>query len=157
MTGRAKWDAWSSAGNKYTSGLEAEIRYIKIATELGWTESAGTVVQDAGTPEKQHEGEDIWDDDSDGDSHKRGGGEGSSGGLGVSVSSMAPPPEQNDGSIHGLAISNDAAALTDFFEQHRDTNCNTLDEFVSAFKRGKSILFTTNYPQGLYTITSCGG
>jgi acyl-CoA-binding protein len=125
MTGRAKWDAWNMAGKTYVSGTDAEIRYLDIARDLGWSEGTALVITEKQENE-QRDGEDIWDKDEDGGSN----GSGGVGGMGNTVSTMAPPPEEIDGSIHGLAVSNDAVGITLFLEKYPDTDLNERDEFV---------------------------
>ncbi|KAF5385254.1 hypothetical protein D9615_001450 [Tricholomella constricta] len=117
MTGRAKWDAWNSVGKKYTAGQEAETRYLEIARSLGWSEE--TVIEQQPVV-GQSDPDSIWDDDSQG---------GGSGGMGGSVSAMAPPEQEADGSVHGLAVSNDVAGLTELLEKYPETDINGLDEF----------------------------
>ncbi|EEB98432.1 hypothetical protein MPER_02059, partial [Moniliophthora perniciosa FA553] len=59
LTGRAKWDAWNTAGLKFKDGAEAEKRYLQIARDLGWKEG---VMIPGKAPEE--EDEDInWDSD----------------------------------------------------------------------------------------------
>ncbi|GLB36067.1 putative succinyl-CoA synthetase functions in the citric acid cycle (TCA), coupling the hydrolysis of succinyl-CoA to the synthesis of ATP and thus represents the only step of substrate- level phosphorylation in the TCA [Lyophyllum shimeji] len=118
MTGRAKWDAWSSAGKKYTVRREAEDKYLEIARSLGWTED--TVIQPAKA--EQSDPDSIWDDDSQ---SSRGG----SGGMGVSVSAMALPIEEADKSIHGLAVANDFTGLSELLDKQPETDVNEVDEF----------------------------
>ncbi|KAF8078707.1 acyl CoA binding protein-domain-containing protein [Lyophyllum atratum] len=120
MTGRAKWDAWSSAGEKYTTGQEAEYRYLEIARSLGWTEK--TVIEQQPRPEQSDLGN-IWDDES----QPRSGG--ASGGMGGSVSTMTPLLEEADTSIHGMAVSDDFKSLSELLEKHPETDVNGHDEF----------------------------
>ncbi|TFK41261.1 hypothetical protein BDQ12DRAFT_432381 [Crucibulum laeve] len=119
MTGRAKWDAWSAADKKYEKEQDAEIRYLEIARSLGWTEGTAPTAK----PQTQEEEEIDWDD---GVPAKSGTG---GGGMGLSVSSMAPPKTEIDKSIHGLAVSNDVPGLTTLLELSPDTDLNALDEF----------------------------
>lgn len=125
LTGRAKWDAWNAAGEKYEKGRDAESRYIEIARTLGWTEGAPEARPVVDTAAN----DDIWDDVVDeGASGSRSGG----GGMGLSVSTMPVPPKVDDRTIHGLAVSNDFAGLTALLVQHPETDLNELDEFVSS-------------------------
>lgn len=130
MAGRAKWDAWSAASQKYGTRVEAaEQRYLVIAMDLGWKE--GTLV--SGPPEPQTsmdtsaEGssEDIENSDTSPSSA-------SGGGMGLSVSAMAPPPldEQDAKTLHGLAISNNAAGLAAHLNAHPDISVDEFDEHV---------------------------
>lgn len=126
MTGRAKWDAWSTASKIYSCGEDAEARYLEIAHDLGWIEGTKPEIKSQGSKTDQ---EDIWDDDND-TSPRRG--PGASGGMGGFVSTMAPPPAQDDHSIHGLAVSDDATGLSALLEQHPEINVNERDEYVGA-------------------------
>ncbi|KAJ7293485.1 ankyrin repeat-containing domain protein [Mycena rebaudengoi] len=124
FTGRAKWDAWNTAGKTYSDKAQAQSRYLQIARNLGWTE--GLVPETAAAGET----EDIWDsDDSDEapspSSRSRGGGAG----FGTSVSSMAPPEDNGDTSIHGLAVSNNLTGLISFLREDPSANLNARDPF----------------------------
>ncbi|KAJ6519726.1 ankyrin repeat-containing domain protein [Mycena sanguinolenta] len=116
FAGRAKWDAWTAAGNTYTGKLEAESRYLEIARSLGWTESA---VLPEGT-----KSEDIWDSDSNKP-------RGESSGFGTSVSAMARPEDDNesDTSLHGLAVSNNLQGLVSLLQDQPNVNLDVRDEF----------------------------
>jgi hypothetical protein len=148
FTGRAKWDAWNTAGKTYSDKAQAQSRYLQIARNLGWTE--GLVPETAAAGET----EDIWDyDDSDEapspSSRSRGGGAG----FGTSVSSMAPPEDNDDTSIHGLAVSNNLTGLISFLREDPSANLNARDPFVNS-----SLLSFLRHCQtvipGLYTSTS---
>ncbi|KAJ6621641.1 acyl CoA binding protein-domain-containing protein [Mycena sp. CBHHK59/15] len=119
FTGRAKWDAWSSAGSTYSSKVDAESRYLEIARSLGWTE--GIVATDAA------EDEDIWDSDDDHTPATRSGDGG--GGFGTSVSAMARPEAENDTSIHGLAVSGNLPGLVELLHKDPNTDLNARDAF----------------------------
>ncbi|KAG5647647.1 hypothetical protein DXG03_009000 [Asterophora parasitica] len=120
MTGRAKWDAWNSAAQKYTAKHDAEARYLEIAQELGWT---GETVEKEPRKAGPSDPDSIWDDDSQSRS-------GTSGGIGASVSTMAPPEEEEDGTIHGLAVSDDVTGIAELLAKHPEIDVNGLDEFV---------------------------
>lgn len=129
MTSRAKWDAWSAANQSYGArGAEAEERYLGIARDLGWTEGAlvSTPAEHETSVKPCAEGssEDIWDSDT---ASSSGGG-----GLGLSVSAMAPPPldEQDAKTLHGLAVSNNAAGLAAHLDAHPDTGVDEIDQHV---------------------------
>ncbi|KAH7928532.1 hypothetical protein BV22DRAFT_1192780, partial [Leucogyrophana mollusca] len=127
MTGRAKWDAWSSASKTYEDrGSDAEKRYLDIARELGWAEGAASQQDKSDEHKQPGSSEDIWDSD---DSNSRSGGGG--GGMGNSVSSMAPPPAEpgDSNTLHGLAIGGDAGKLSEFMKTHPEVDINELDEF----------------------------
>lgn len=118
MAGRAKWDAWSSAGQTFSQREDAERRYLEIARSLGWAE-------DKQGPEAIV---DTWEDD---DSVKPSNLGASSRGMGGAVSVMLPPVQELDQGIHGFAISNDASALSNLLEVNPATNVDELDKFVS--------------------------
>ncbi|KAJ7900246.1 ankyrin repeat-containing domain protein [Mycena olivaceomarginata] len=119
FAGRAKFDAWTTAGNTYTTKADAESRYLEIARSLGWTEGASL-------PETT-ESEDIWDSDDDAARPTKNSGE--SGGFGTSVSAMARPEDQSDDSLHGLAVSNDLQRLVSLLQKEPGINLNAKDEF----------------------------
>ncbi|KAJ6509442.1 acyl CoA binding protein-domain-containing protein [Mycena vitilis] len=121
FTGRAKWDAWTAAGNTYSLKSDAENRYLDIARSLGWTE--GIVLT-----ESAPESEDIWDSDEDEDKPARSGGE--TGGFGTSVSAMARPEDDSDTSLHGLAISNHVQGLDSLLQTDPNLNLDARDAFV---------------------------
>ncbi|KAF7347913.1 hypothetical protein MVEN_01549200 [Mycena venus] len=127
FTGRAKWDAWTAAGNTYSTKADAERRYLEIAQSLGWTEGAEVV------PETTTKSEDFWDSDEDNDDAtkqtKPANTSGESGGFGTSVSAMARPEDERDGSLHGLAVSNDIQGLVSLLQEDRNVNLNARDEF----------------------------
>jgi len=56
--------------------------------------------------------------------------EGGSGGMGISVSTMAPPllDEQDMKSLYGLALANDVSGLSLYLGAHPNVNINELDE-----------------------------
>ncbi|KAJ7071122.1 ankyrin repeat-containing domain protein [Mycena amicta] len=116
--GRAKFDAWTAAGNTIGSRTEAETKYIAIAQSLGWKEGASPVVQ--------NEQEDTWDSDGEDSTKASGGG---SGGFGTSVSAMSRPEAAEDRSLHGLAVSNNLQTLTALVEQDPSIDLNARDEF----------------------------
>ncbi|EGO05220.1 hypothetical protein SERLA73DRAFT_174236 [Serpula lacrymans var. lacrymans S7.3] len=126
ITGRAKWDAWKSAGTVYQSrGSDAEKRYLEIAQGLGWVQGAAP---DAPTKNEDADmSDDIWDSDLEGGSPAKGGG----GGLGNHVSSIAPPSQNTNGTktLHDVAISGDAQKVSAFFEANPQTDVNERDEY----------------------------
>ena len=130
MTGRAKWDAWATAGKQYQDAREAEKRYLEIAQTLGWAGSTAEI-QVENVPSSSTTG----DSDTTLEASNSGGG----GGMGLSVSVMMPPPSSAvDKSIHGLALSNDVSGLTTLLEQCPETDLDAVDEYVSQ-------LFTTSW------------
>jgi len=120
MTGRAKWDAWSSAGKNFTGSEAAERRYLEIARSLGWTEDTLIDKETKDDGPLSHN----WEEEGTTSSNT-----GSIRGMGGAVSSLVPPIEEPDRSIHGLAISNDASALSALLENNPETNPDELDEF----------------------------
>ncbi|TFK77188.1 ankyrin [Pluteus cervinus] len=115
-TGRAKWDAWNTTSQRYTTPQAAEDRYLEIARDLGWTEeeSARVAQSQAGTSAEAK-----------GDTERHTGG----GGMSVSVSTVDKEGlPQNDGTIHGLAITNDHVGLLALI-QSQQVDLNEPDEF----------------------------
>lgn len=116
-------------------GLDAEMCYLDIAQNLGWVEDPGAIVSGPRSisPSKsqgvQSDSSDIWDNDesSSGSSSRRSGV-----GMGTSVSAMARPPqdERDAKTIHGLAISDNASALSLFLQANQDADVNEFDEHV---------------------------
>jgi hypothetical protein len=130
MTGRAKWDAWISASNAYGDHREkAEKRYLEMARELGWTEGvASSGLQNQSYTESDKVTgltEDSWTSDDESGSNRGGGG------MGTSVSAMAPPPsdDQDARSFHGLAVANKASELSSYLDASPG-DINKLDEHV---------------------------
>lgn len=127
MTGRAKWDAWTSTGKTYNDRkADAEKRYLEIARELGW------IPGDAGTqlisPSHQPSPGEVWDDElgmrvSDSASNHRGG-------MGTTVSALARPITQDGAeTLHKLAIEGDPDEVSRFLEAHPLLDINERDEF----------------------------
>jgi len=124
ITGRAKWDAWSSAAKTYRNhSADAEKRYLEIAQSLGWVDGAG-VSSEKKVEEAQSE-EDIWDKD---DGQPR---TGAREGLGNAVSLMAAAEvDQNDlETLHGLALLDNAEKLATYLKDQPIANLNDRDEF----------------------------
>ncbi|KIJ68550.1 hypothetical protein HYDPIDRAFT_179637 [Hydnomerulius pinastri MD-312] len=125
MTGRAKWDAWNTAGKTYAGrGSDAEKRYLDIARELGWV--SGTAAKTDITTQIPHG--DVWDEElgvSVSVSSSGGGG-----GMGTSVSAMAPPANNDQAeTLHALAIQGDTGGVSQFLENHPLLDINERDEF----------------------------
>ena len=114
MTARAKWDAWTSAGKKYTQPKDAQERYLQLAKGLGWSEETVVLselsIEDDGRPSSQAGPV--------------------SGGMGGAVSTMASAREEPDRTIHGLAVSDDVSGLTRLLEMQPETDIDGRDEFV---------------------------
>jgi len=126
MTGRAKWDAWSSAGKTYADRrADAEQRYLNIAQELGWT--PGPIAKD--TAQEEILPEDVWDEDL-GVSVSRSSGSGQ-GGLGTFVSALPPPGDDDTEAqtLHALAIQGDTNKVIQYLEKNPLLNINQRDEF----------------------------
>ncbi|XP_006454696.1 hypothetical protein AGABI2DRAFT_182670 [Agaricus bisporus var. bisporus H97] len=132
MTGRAKWDAWNAAGQKYVDAQEAELRYLQMAKELGWDETK--IDQSVKNDSKKGKGkvrageegdDDIWDSDSDsGDSTTK-----SNSGLGLTVSTMAGAKEASEKTLHGFAVDNDVRGIEDLLKIVPNLNLNEMDEY----------------------------
>lgn len=125
FSGRAKWDAWSLAGRTYATSEEAEIKYLELAKDLGWTEGAQPETTEGRDDDEEDDG-DIWDDDRPSGSRTSGGGEG----FGTSVSTMQAPGTESDGTLHSLALNDDVPGIIALFDANPDTNINERDEFV---------------------------
>jgi hypothetical protein len=127
MTGRAKWDAWSSAGKTYADRrADAEQRYLNIAQELGW--APGPIAKD--TAQEEILPEDVWDEDL-GVSVSRSSGSGQ-GGMGTFVSALPPPGDDDTEAqtLHALAIQGDTNKVIQYLEKNPLLNINQRDEFV---------------------------
>ena len=125
MTGRAKWDAWSNTGKKYSNSEQAEGRYIEIAKSLGWVE--GITIEEEDVDEVDLN---ALDDEPELKEKRSRSNASDSGGLGLAVSKAQAPAHVEDHSIHGLAVDNNIAGLTALLEKNMDVDLNTRDEFV---------------------------
>lgn len=135
MTGKAKWDAWNATSKTYDDrSADAEKRYLDIAHDLGWENGSNPapVPVKESSPEEIESIDDIWDDESSGSSTSESNPSGGGGGMGTSVSAMAPPTaDENDaGTLHGLAIANNAEGMSSYIDAHPDVDINELDEHV---------------------------
>lgn len=128
FTGRAKWDAWKSAGQTWQGKeSEAEERYKEMAKTLGWTPGAttsGKSSESTSRPEEPTAEELLARDDVEP--------LGEGGGLGAGISTLQSETEETvDGNtLHGLALQSDATKLEEFLEQHPQLNLDELDEYV---------------------------
>jgi len=120
MTGRAKWDAWTAAGNRYNATIDAENRYLEIARNLGWSESVGNEQKPPTDVDLEH-----LSDEEDVPANA------SSAGLGLIVSRMARPDMATDKSLHGLALACDVPGLVSLLDADSNLDLNALDEYVS--------------------------
>lgn len=102
ITGRAKWDAWKSINEKVSGIADAEQRYIQIAESLGWR-------QDEQQPPPSNSG--------------------GTSGFGLSVSVPTVPAEQDDGSLHFLALNNDTDKVQALLRSKPDLDLNSRDEY----------------------------
>ncbi|PCH33866.1 ankyrin [Wolfiporia cocos MD-104 SS10] len=113
FAGRAKWDAWSNAGQTYGDrAADAESRYLTIARNLGWNEGKEEDVQTVDFSSISQQSKEY----------------GSGGGLGNSVSTMAMLEEQSGSAISDLAISGDTQQLLSFLGAHHEVDVNETDE-----------------------------
>ena len=119
FTGRAKWDSWQEVGTKYSTQSDpdgaAQARYLEIARSLGWK---STTTSD----------DDLLGPDMDGE---RGGAKGVVTGMGVFVSKMSAPKDDDLDTIHGLAIAGDAHKLAEILIAEPSLDLNRKDEYVS--------------------------
>ena len=121
FTGRAKWDSWQEAGKKYSTQSDpdgaAQARYLEIAKSLGWKPGATA------------EGDSLG--------HDAGGGKestkGAATGMGVFVSTMSAPKDDDLSTIHGLAIAGDTQKLEKILIARPSLDLNRKDEYVRAF------------------------
>ncbi|KAI0673419.1 ankyrin [Trametes maxima] len=123
FTGKAKWDAWRTAGELYGDRpADAESRYLEIARNLGWIE--GKQAEPFPEPShKQHDEGDIWDSDSEVEKHK-----GDKSAIGRITSTMVAEDEGSASVLSNLAIAGDVPGLLAYLEKHPETDVNTLDE-----------------------------
>ncbi|KAJ3553023.1 hypothetical protein NM688_g3839 [Phlebia brevispora] len=126
FTGRAKWDAWKSTGEKHSDRSKAESQYLELAKELGWQPGAATSNQQA--KDTKTDPESIWDDDTV-PPRKRG--DGSSMGMMVSTMEVSNDEGRNEDTIHGLAISGNEETLKAFLEANPSADVNERDEYAS--------------------------
>jgi len=112
MSGRAKWDAWKLASETYEGRpSEAEHRYLDIARDLGWKEGVPAEVTS----------------ETEGRAAERGGGSG----MGVFVSVMSSPQEDEDtaNGLHGYAMRDDIAAMSAFLQTEEGLDIDARDEY----------------------------
>lgn len=133
---RAKYDAWSSAGEEYKQkGKEAaERRYVAIAIELGWHPGEASQGNESGAEgtkaSEEPSAEELLERDSADEERKD-----EAGGLGNAVSTMGTELGVGDeDSLHGFAIQGDLLKLSIRLGQHPATDINSLDEYVSSIE-----------------------
>jgi len=121
FTGKAKWDSWKEVGTRYSTQSDpdgaAQAQYLEIAKSLGWK------------PGVTAEGGSLGHD-TDGERESTKGGVT---GMGVFVSTMSAPKDDDLGTIHGLAIAGDAQKLEKMLIIEPSLDLNRKDEYVSAF------------------------
>lgn len=122
FTGRAKWDAWNAAGQKYGDrGVDAECRYLDIASGLGWAEDMS--LEDF--EDQEDDDDDIWDKPSDASNTLKSGEDG----IGNVVSTMMH--DEDDGSksrIINLVVDGDVQGVVSYLDGHPDMDVNEVDE-----------------------------
>ncbi|KAI0778463.1 ankyrin [Trametes elegans] len=130
FAGKAKWDAWRSAGETYKDRpAEAESRYLEIARTLGWSEGRGKEAETSAlVPAKTDGGsgnaeEDIWDSEAETARRK-----GERNDIGRVTSTLATGDEGSSSALSNLAISGDAQGVLTYLEEHPDVDVNALDE-----------------------------
>ncbi|RPD64850.1 ankyrin [Lentinus tigrinus ALCF2SS1-6] len=109
FTGKAKWEAWQTAGKTYQDPSDAEKRYLEIARSLGWVE------------------EDIWDkSDDEGESRKP---KREGGAMGRTTSTMTMEDDKGSSSaLSNLAVAGDLSAMLAYFHGQPDADVNARDE-----------------------------
>ena len=135
FTGKAKWDAWKSAGETYKDrAADAEVRYLEIASSLGWTEGrqpeaksssggSGSKAEEEGDGDE----DDIWDKDEDTEARKSRGEEAS---MGHITSTMVVTDEGSSSALTNFAIAGDVDGLAEYLQEHSETDINAVDENV---------------------------
>ncbi|KAI0361314.1 ankyrin [Trametes cingulata] len=125
FTGRAKWDAWQSAGETYKDRpADAENRYLDIARSLGWTE--GLKAEPAPASSQEAAGaseEDIWDSESETAKHR-----GNQSGMAGVMSTMTMEDEQSASALSNFAISGNVQGLLSYLQEHPEVDVNARDE-----------------------------
>ncbi|KAI0830595.1 ankyrin [Trametes gibbosa] len=127
FTGKAKWDAWRTAGELYGDRpADAEARYLEIARSLEWTEGKQPEPEPTSDIDDD-DGKGIWESDSDGDSPKtKHTGEKST--IGRVTSTMVAEDEGSASAVSNLAISGDAEGLAAHLQEHPEVDINAPDE-----------------------------
>lgn len=130
FTGKAKWDAWRTAGELYGDRpADAEARYLEIARSLEWTEGKEADPEPPSETEED-DGKGIWESDSDGETpKKKHTGEKST--IGRVTSTMVAEDEGSASALSNLAISGDAESLAAHLQEHPEVDINAPDENVS--------------------------
>ncbi|KAF9535358.1 ankyrin repeat-containing domain protein [Crepidotus variabilis] len=135
MTGRAKWDAWAAASKKHENPANAELRYLEIATNLGWNESESSKDEEAPQQAIKAGKKDVDEIDLDNlsdDEDETPGNASASGGLGVVVSTLNQVDgveQPMDHSLHGLAVSGELTGLKLLLDSSKNLDLNAPDEY----------------------------
>ena len=137
FTGKAKWDAWKSAGETYKDRpADAEARYLEIARSLGWVEGKEPEPVQAkvkaaeltrGDGSEPVDEDDIWDKDEDIEARKH---RGDGGAMGPVLSTMSAGDEENSSVLSNLAIVGDVPGLVAYLRANPGADVNALDENV---------------------------
>ena len=148
LTGRAKWDAWKATSETYGDRYaDAESRYLDIARQMGWTGNAGEPSSSRPTSEG---GEDKGPLDGSEDGSGSGGG---LWGMGYAVSTVSVPTmEDEPATIHTMALSNNADAVTSLLQRDPTLDVNERDEFVCSFSSLVAIRLTRAFV-GIHTAS----
>lgn len=131
FAGKAKWDAWKSAGETYKDrARDAEARYLEIARSLGWAEGAEPEERrpKAGAEESGEGGEeDIWDKEEDAERWQKG----NESAMGRITSTMVVEDEGSESTLSNLAVAGNAGELVRYLQAHPEVDVNARDENVS--------------------------
>ncbi|KAI0652133.1 ankyrin [Trametes meyenii] len=123
FTGKAKWDAWRTAGELYGDRpADAESRYLEIARSLGWQEGK----QAEPLPRASHKDgdeDDIWDSDSEVEKHRS-----DKSAIGRITSTMVAVDDGSTSAVSNLAIGGDVHGLLAYLRDHPETDVNSLDD-----------------------------
>ncbi|KAI0331990.1 ankyrin [Cubamyces sp. BRFM 1775] len=128
FTGRAKWDAWHSAGETYKDRpADAENRYLEIARGLGWSEGQKVDVQRQSTDseESAESEEGIWATEEELAQRRS-----EKSAMGRVMSTMTSEPEGADetGTLWTSALSGDVQGVVSFMEKDAGVDVNARDE-----------------------------
>ncbi|KAI8980729.1 ankyrin [Trametes punicea] len=126
FAGRAKWDAWRSAGDTYKDRpADAEKRYLEIARSLGWTEGKDAEPQvHSSDAAADHEEEDIWMTDAEVAERKR-----ETSAMGRVASTMVPAEDgHGTTALTDFALAGDAQGLVSYLEEHPEVDVNARDD-----------------------------
>jgi len=135
MTGRAKWDAWTSLEKKrgFTAAAQAEARYLELCKELGWAPDTAAIY--VTQTEEGKEGEIDWDAPDDLNLRPAG-----VGGMANAVSVLQQEEDEplDLSTLHGVVLAGDLRQLKAMEKGQIDLNA--LDEFVSQLSIIKKVV-----------------